>query len=72
MEKKKLMRTQNDRVIGGVCGGIGNYLDVDPTIIRLVFVLLAFLGGNGVLIYLILLLVIPPEPNIVLYPIVDK
>ena len=66
MEKKKLVRTQNDRVIGGVCGGLGNYLDVDPTIIRLAFVLLAFFGGNGILIYLILLLVIPPEPTIVL------
>ena len=66
MEKKKLMRTQNDRVIGGVCGGLGNYLDVDPTIIRLAFVLLAFFGANGILIYLILLLVIPSEPTIVL------
>ena len=41
MEKKKMTRSLNDRMIGGVCGGLGQYLDVDPTIIRLIFVFLA-------------------------------
>jgi phage shock protein C len=56
-------------MIGGVCGGLGQYLDMDPTIVRLLFVLLALCGGHGVLIYLIMLLVIPSEPQIVMTPV---
>jgi phage shock protein PspC (stress-responsive transcriptional regulator) len=61
MEKKKLTRSLDDRMVGGVCGGLGQYLDIDPTVIRLVFVLLALLAGNGILIYLVMLLLIPAE-----------
>ena len=60
-EKKKLTRSQDEHMIAGVCGGIGEYLDLDPTIVRLLFVLLFFLGGNGLLIYLILLIIMPIE-----------
>lgn len=69
MEKKILTRSASDRMIGGVCGGMGRYLDVDPTIIRLIFVLLALFGGHGILIYLIMLLLIPSEPQIVMAPV---
>ncbi len=69
MEKKRLTRSLNDRMIGGVCGGLGQYLDMDPTIVRLLFVLLALCGGHGVLIYLIMFLVIPSEPQIVMTPV---
>jgi phage shock protein C len=48
-------------MVGGVCGGLGKYLGIDATILRLVFVLLAFGTGIGVLIYLILWLVVPAE-----------
>lgn len=61
MERKKLTRSENDKMIAGVAGGLGEYLGIDSTIIRLVFVLLAFAGGNGVLIYLVLWLVMPLE-----------
>jgi phage shock protein C len=70
MDKKKLTRSLNIRMIGGVCGGLGSYLDVDPTVIRLAFVLLALAGGHGILIYLVMLLLIPSEPQIVLNPVV--
>ena len=51
MEGKKLYRTRNDRMISGVCGGLGKYLSVDPTIIRLVFALLVVFGvGSGILL----------------------
>ncbi len=70
MDKKKLTRSLDNRMIGGVCGGLGSYLDVDPTVIRLAFVLLALVGGHGILIYLVMLLLIPPEPQIVLNPVV--
>lgn len=57
----RLYRSRSDRILGGVCGGLGPYFDVDPVLIRLVFVLLA-LGGVGVLAYLILWLIIPARP----------
>lgn len=69
MEKKRLFRSMNDRMIGGVCGGLGRYLDIDPSIIRLIFILMTLFGGHGVLVYLILCLVIPSEPQLVLNPV---
>ncbi len=59
---RRLFRSRNDQMIAGVCGGLGEYLDVDPTVIRLIFLLLALLGGHGILLYLILWLVIPRQP----------
>ncbi|HEU4327063.1 MAG TPA: PspC domain-containing protein [Roseiflexaceae bacterium] len=57
----QFMRSRNDRIIAGVCGGIARYLNIDPTIVRLVFVLAVFLGGASPLIYLVLWLVMPEE-----------
>lgn len=56
---KKLYRSRSNRVIAGVCGGLGEYLSIDPIILRVVFVAMAFAGGSGILIYLIGVLVIP-------------
>ncbi|HNW13968.1 MAG TPA: PspC domain-containing protein [Anaerolineaceae bacterium] len=59
---KKFYRSRVDRKIGGVCGGLGEYFGIDPTLVRLLFVLgLLFVGGT-LLAYLILLIVIPEEP----------
>lgn len=60
---KRLYRSQTNRKIAGVCGGIGEYLNVDPTIIRLIWVLLVFFVGTGLLAYLIAALIIPENPN---------
>ena len=60
---KKLYRSSSDRMIGGVCGGLGQYFAVDPTLIRLLFVAAMLLGGHGLLIYLVLLILVPPEPE---------
>ena len=57
--ERKLYRSRNDSRIAGVCGGLGEYLDIDPTLVRLVFVLLALTGGHGVLLYIILWLIVP-------------
>lgn len=57
----RLMRSRNDRMIAGVAGGIAHYLGVDPVIVRLAFVLLAF-SGASLLIYPLLWLVMPQEP----------
>lgn len=56
-----LRRSTTDRVIGGVAGGLGRYLGIDPLIIRVAFVLLALTGGSGVLLYLIGWIAIPEE-----------
>jgi phage shock protein C len=63
MENKRLYRSTNDRMIAGVCAGLGRYLGLDPTVVRLIFLLLLFLGGNGLLIYLVLWVLMPLEPG---------
>lgn len=58
----RLYRDDNDKILGGVCGGLGNYLRVDPTIVRLVFALLSFGAGTGILVYLLLWIILPSRP----------
>ena len=62
--KKRLYRSRSERWLAGVCGGIGDYFDTDPTVIRVIFVLAALVLGGGFLIYLVLWLIIPLEPEI--------
>jgi phage shock protein C len=62
MQTKRLYRSRQERMLGGVCGGLAEYLGLDPTVVRLVFLLLFFLGGQGLLIYLIMWLIVPEEP----------
>lgn len=57
----RLYRSRKDRLIGGVCGGLGVYFGIDPVIVRLIFVVLTIWGGLGFLGYLILWIIIPPE-----------
>lgn len=61
-DSKRLYRSRSDRMISGVCGGLGEYLKVDPTLIRLAFVALALAAGPGIPLYVILWLIIPQEP----------
>jgi phage shock protein C len=63
MQTKRLFRSRTDMMLGGVCGGLAKYLNVDPTVVRLVFVLLLFIGGGGFWIYLVLWLITPVEPR---------
>ena len=58
---RKLYRSTGDRMIGGVCGGVGKYFGVDPTLIRLLFVFLIFLGLSGIIVYLAALIIVPLE-----------
>jgi len=58
---RKLYRNRDDRVIAGVCGGLGAYFGVDPTIIRVVAVASIFVGGAGIVAYLILAIIVPLE-----------
>jgi phage shock protein C len=62
-QTKKLFRSRTERMISGVCGGLGNYLNVDPTLIRLIFVFGALVTGSGLFwAYLVMMLVVPEEP----------
>lgn len=60
---KQLYRSRTNRKIAGVCGGLGEYMNLDPTIIRLIWVLLVLCAGTGLLAYLIAALIIPENPN---------
>jgi len=61
LTRKTLRRSRSSRILTGVCGGIGEFLRVDPNLIRLAFAVFTLLGGSGVLLYLIAWLVIPEE-----------
>jgi len=61
--KKKLYRSEKDSMIAGVCGGIAEYFDVDPTLIRLLTVIFVLLGGAGVVAYIIAWIIIPKNPG---------
>ncbi|MCQ2140458.1 MAG: PspC domain-containing protein [Bacteroidales bacterium] len=60
---KRLYRSKLDKKVGGVCGGIAEYFDVDPTIVRLAWLIAVFCAGGGLFAYLIAMIVIPNEPN---------
>lgn len=59
---KKLYRSKRDVMVCGVCGGIAEYFDIDPTIVRLIAVVLILGWGSGLLAYLIAVLIIPKNP----------
>ncbi len=58
-ENKRLYKSQVNRKLCGVCGGIGEYLNIDPTVIRLLWILFTFCGGCGLLAYIIAAIVMP-------------
>ncbi len=60
---KKLYKSRTDKKIDGVCGGLGAYLGIDPTVIRLLWIVFACFGGGGILAYIIAMIVIPEEPE---------
>lgn len=62
METKKLYRSNRNKMICGVCGGIAEYFNIDPSIVRLVAAILAF-SGKGILIYFLAAIIIPMYPN---------
>jgi phage shock protein C len=61
---KRLYRSRRNRVIAGVCGGIGEYFDVDPVLIRLIAVVLLFAGGGSLIAYIVCIFVIPDQPAV--------
>jgi phage shock protein C len=64
MEPKRLFRSKYDRVLGGVCAGLGKYFNIDPVLVRVVWVVSFFAVGVGFLAYLIAWIIIPEEPGV--------
>ncbi len=64
MNRRRLYRSERDRVISGVCGGLADYFEVDPTVVRVIIVVLGFVPfpSAGLWLYLVMALVVPPEP----------
>jgi len=60
----KLYRSETNKVIAGVCGGLGEYFDIDPVILRIILFLITIFGGSGILIYIILWVVIPSKSGL--------
>lgn len=61
--EKKLVRSRSNRVLAGVCGGLGEYFGIDPTVVRLLTLLLIVFGGLSIWVYIIALIVMPNEPG---------
>ena len=61
--EKRLYKSSKDKKIDGVCAGIAEYFNIDPTLIRLAAILLTCVAGGGILAYIICAIVIPREPN---------
>ena len=61
MEEKKRLTRSDDKMIGGVCAGLAEFLDIDPTIVRIVWVLMVLFAGFGILLYVILWLIMPKQ-----------
>lgn len=61
--EKRLYRSRRERILGGVCGGIAEYFGLDPSLVRIVAVLLILVGGGAILAYIIAWILIPEEPG---------
>ena len=59
--KKRLYKSSTDKKVCGVCGGIANYFDVDPTVISLIWVIFTLVGGSGLIAYIIAAIIMPDE-----------
>ena len=59
---KKLYRSRNEQIVAGVCGGLAEYFDMDPTIVRLLFLLLGLGPMPGILVYIVLAVIMPEAP----------
>ncbi len=61
-QMKRLYRSRTNRMLAGVCGGIAEYSDVDPTVVRLLWLLMSLIWGAGIVAYIVAWIIIPEEP----------
>ena len=60
--EKKLYKSETNKMLAGVCGGIAEYFNIDPTLVRLGWVVFSLLGGSGLLAYIIMAIIMPSRP----------
>lgn len=60
--EKRLYKSNQNKMIDGVCGGIAEYFGIDPTVVRLIWALFSLMGGSGILAYIIAAIIIPRNP----------
>ena len=63
MTQQNLHKSSSNKVIAGVCGGVGEHFNVDPTLIRLAWALAVFLGGSGLVLYILAMIIMPDDPR---------
>ena len=63
--RKRLYRSRKQRNVAGVCGGIAEYLDIDPSLVRIAWVIMSLAGGPALLLYIIMAAVVPEEPEFI-------
>lgn len=63
--KKRLYRSTNDVMLAGVCGGLAEFLGIDPTIVRLIWAVFSFSGGMGIWLYIIAAIIIPKDDGVI-------
>jgi len=63
MQKKKLYKIEEGKVLDGVCGGVAEYLGIDPTVIRVIWAVIGLSGGFGILAYFACMMIIPRKPT---------
>lgn len=64
MDQSRIMRSESDKMIAGVCGGLGAYLNIDPMVIRFAFIALTIAGGMGIAIYIVLAAITPSSADV--------
>lgn len=64
MSAKRLYRSRSNQQIAGVCGGLAEYFNIDPTLVRLLFVAFALMGGPGLIVYIAMAIIIPEEDKV--------
>jgi phage shock protein C len=62
-QTKRLYRSTKNKILAGICGGIAEYLDTDPTFVRIIWIVLTLLGGSGIILYIIAYLIMPENPE---------
>ena len=63
MNGKRLYKSSSNKILCGVCGGFGEYIGIDPVVVRIIFLLLCFAVGGGLILYIIAAIIIPKEPE---------
>ena len=72
MNNKKLYRVEDSKMLAGVCGGVAEYFNIDPTIVRVLWVAASLFAGGGVILYIIMAIIVPVKSEVIVANIVDK